>query len=171
MSERGEAKAKKDTLASGAKPRLEERVREQGWRPTPGRDTVETRPEAARPRAIEGGRQRGATHHATGAEAECGGRRMTLTLLTRDCCHLCDEMLGALKPIVAMRGATLAVVDVDAEPGLALSFGDRVPVLFLGDPRSGSELCHFRLDRARVEAALAGVAAPAIEVASEAKIR
>jgi hypothetical protein len=34
MSETGEAKAKEDIVASGAKPRLEERVREQGWRPT-----------------------------------------------------------------------------------------------------------------------------------------
>jgi hypothetical protein len=34
VSERREAQAKEDALASGAKPRLEERVREQGWWPT-----------------------------------------------------------------------------------------------------------------------------------------
>jgi hypothetical protein len=34
MSETGEAKAKKDALASGAKPSPEGRVRERGWRPT-----------------------------------------------------------------------------------------------------------------------------------------
>ena len=53
MSETGEAKAKEHALASGAKPRLEERVRERGWRPTracPG--SAEPYIEAARRRAI-----------------------------------------------------------------------------------------------------------------------
>jgi len=58
MSERGEAQAKEDILASGAKPRLEERVRERGWRPTDHRYGMSVlAAEAARPRAIEGGRQ------------------------------------------------------------------------------------------------------------------
>ena len=49
----GEAKAKKDALVSGAKPRPEGRVRERGWRPTRGRSgIVEPRTEAARRRAI-----------------------------------------------------------------------------------------------------------------------
>jgi hypothetical protein len=77
-----------------------------------------------------------------------------LTLLGRACCHLCDEMLDAVRPLAAKRGATVAVVDVDTEPALERAFGDRVPVLFAGDPSGGAELCHFRLDRARVEAAL-----------------
>ena len=53
MSETGEAKAKEHALASGAKPRLEERVREQGWRPTcEGCGIAGPRAEAARRRAI-----------------------------------------------------------------------------------------------------------------------
>ena len=80
-----------------------------------------------------------------------------LTLLGRAYCHLCDEMLDAVRPLAVLRGAVVVVVDVDAEPALEREFGDRVPVLFAGDPAGGAELCHFRLDRARVEAALAGV--------------
>jgi len=58
MSERGEAQVKEDALARGAKPRLEERVRERGWRPTGHRYGMSVlAAEAARPRAIEGGRQ------------------------------------------------------------------------------------------------------------------
>jgi len=61
MSEAGErqrAKAEEDTFASGAKPRLEERVRERGWRPTGnGRGVGTHAVEAARRRAIEHGRQ------------------------------------------------------------------------------------------------------------------
>ena len=79
---------------------------------------------------------------------------MTLTLLGRAYCHLCDEMLDALRPLAARHGATVTVIDIDTEPVLEQAFGDRVPVLFAGDPAGGAELCHFRLDRARVEAAL-----------------
>jgi hypothetical protein len=97
---------------------------------------------------------------------------MTLTLLTRAYCHLCDEMLAAVTPLAAARGATLAVVDVDANPWLERLYGDRVPVLFAGEPTDGRELCHGRLDRKQVEVALqvpTGAAGP--EVAPEAKIR
>ncbi len=93
-----------------------------------------------------------------------------LTLLGRACCHLCDEMLDALRPLAARRGVAVTVVDVDTEPALEQAFGERVPVLFAGDPASGAELCHFRLDQTRVEAALAEVPAR-VEVASGAKIR
>jgi thioredoxin reductase (NADPH) len=79
---------------------------------------------------------------------------LKLTLLGRAYCHLCDEMLDALRPLATRHGATVTVVDVDAEPALEQAFGDRVPLLFAGDPASGAELCCFRLDRARVEAAL-----------------
>src|SRR5689334_12359108 len=77
-----------------------------------------------------------------------------LTLLSRSYCHLCDEMLAAVRPLAAAAGATLDVVDVDADPKLEAAYGDRVPVLFAGEPGSGVELCHFRVDFRRVEAAL-----------------
>jgi len=80
-------------------------------------------------------------------------------------------MLDAVRPLAALRGAVVVVVDVDAEPALEREYGDRVPVLFAGDPAGGAELCHFRLDRARVEAALAAVPTAKVEVASGAKIR
>jgi Glutaredoxin-like domain (DUF836) len=94
-----------------------------------------------------------------------------LTLLGRAYCHLCDEMLDGVRPLAALRGAVVVVIDVDAEPALEREFGDRVPVLFAGDPAGGAELCHFRLDRARVEAALAEAPTARVEVASGAKIR
>ena len=84
---------------------------------------------------------------------ERGG--LKLTLLARSYCHLCDEMLAALRPLAAARGVVVTVVDVDTEPALERAFGDRVPVLFAGEPAEGVELCHYRLDRLRVEAALA----------------
>ncbi len=79
-----------------------------------------------------------------------------LTLLSRAYCHLCDEMREAVEPIARRYGAALVEVDVDAHPTLEAAHGERVPVLFLGAPADGRELCHYRLAAAAVEAALAG---------------
>ncbi len=70
-------------------------------------------------------------------------------------------MLAALRPIADAHGASVRVVDVDADPALEAAYGDDVPVLFAGDPGSGAELCRHRLDAARVDAALAASGAPA----------
>jgi hypothetical protein len=85
---------------------------------------------------------------------------MQLTLLGRAYCHLCDEMRAAAVPLAASHGAALVVVDVDADPDLEEAYGDRVPVLFLGAPGTGLELCHFHIDEPCVRAALAAAAAP-----------
>jgi hypothetical protein len=85
---------------------------------------------------------------------------LKLTLLSRAYCHLCDDMLAAVGPLAAARGASVVVVDVDSDPALERAYGELVPVLFAGDARNGVELCHYRLDRVRVESALAGAGAP-----------
>jgi len=77
-----------------------------------------------------------------------------LTLLSRAYCHLCDEMREAVHPIAAHYGVPMIEVDVDAYPDLEARFGDLVPVLMLGAPADGHELCHYRLDRGAVENAL-----------------
>jgi hypothetical protein len=77
------------------------------------------------------------------------------TLYSRSYCHLCDDMLAALK---AMQGAarqfTIDVVDVDADPALVARFDELVPVLF-GD-LAAPELCHYFLDHDAVAAYVAG---------------
>jgi thioredoxin reductase (NADPH) len=80
---------------------------------------------------------------------------LQLTLLSRAYCHLCDEMEEALRPLL---GATpLVVVNVDAPEHAELDarYGDAVPVLFLGNPLDGRELCRHRLNANNVIAALA----------------
>jgi thioredoxin reductase (NADPH) len=81
---------------------------------------------------------------------------MKLTLLSRAWCHLCDEMLDALRPLAAAGGASLDVIDIDAPANAALeaAWGDKVPVLFAGAPGADTLLCHYHLDRRRVAAAL-----------------
>lgn len=71
------------------------------------------------------------------------------TLYSRGYCHLCQDMLDALK---AMQGAALRfdvdVIDVDADAALVERFDELVPVLF-GNPDE-PELCHYFLDEAAV---------------------
>jgi hypothetical protein len=67
-------------------------------------------------------------------------------------------MHAALAPLARRHGARLVVVDVDDHPALEAAHGERVPVLFLGSPESGVELCHYHLDAQRVETALAEAA-------------
>jgi hypothetical protein len=79
---------------------------------------------------------------------------LQLTLLSRAYCHLCDEMETALRPLLG--AARLVVVDIDASEHAELDarYGDAVPVLFLGSPHDGRELCRYRLDERNVIAAL-----------------
>jgi hypothetical protein len=60
-------------------------------------------------------------------------------------------MLSALEPLAAEWGASVDVVDVDADPALVARYDERVPVLVC----DGVELSRYRLDTARVSAALA----------------
>ena len=43
---------------------------------------------------------------------------MTLTLLTRAYCHLCDDMRAALAPLAARYGARIDEIDVDTDAAL-----------------------------------------------------
>jgi hypothetical protein len=69
-------------------------------------------------------------------------------------------MRAALAPLTRRYGITIAELDVDADPALESRFGERVPVLLLGSPEGGSELCHYVIDRARVVAALDRLSPP-----------
>ena len=83
------------------------------------------------------------------------------TLYSRVWCHLCEDMLAALRAMEEPgRPFAITVLDVDADPALEERFNELVPVLY-GDP-DGEELCHYFLDEAAVRAYVPGlVAAPA----------
>ena len=72
------------------------------------------------------------------------------TLYSRSWCHLCDDMLQALR---ALTGDTVQidVIDVDADPALVERYDELVPVLV--GHRQGQppvQLCHYHLDAAQV---------------------
>ena len=74
---------------------------------------------------------------------------ITLTVYSRPDCHLCDELVDELAPLVADR-ARIEVVDISSSGELTQRFGLQIPVLMHGD----QELARYRLDRARLDAFL-----------------
>lgn len=56
-----------------------------------------------------------------------------LQLVTRRHCHLCDLVRPGLSRWAALQGHELRELDVDADPDLLARYGDRIPVLKLGD--------------------------------------
>jgi hypothetical protein len=77
---------------------------------------------------------------------------MKLMVLSRSYCHLCDDMIAALKVFQSRNQLQfdIEVVDVDLDAALESRYGDKVPVLLHGD----SEICHYFLDEARLAAHL-----------------
>jgi len=66
-----------------------------------------------------------------------------LRVYGRSYCHLCDDMIAALRARQDALGFQFEVLDVDAEPALEARFGERVPVLV---DAQGEEICHYWLD-------------------------
>jgi thioredoxin reductase (NADPH) len=67
-----------------------------------------------------------------------------LTLVHRQDCELCDEMLAELERLGRERALPpLQVIDVDADPELKRRHDFDVPVLLL----DGTVVCRHRLDR------------------------
>ena len=76
---------------------------------------------------------------------------MRLTLIGRGYCHLCDDMRAALAAALvaageAGRSAEIVEIDLDACPALEDRFSEWVPVLLLGEPETGVEICHYHFD-------------------------
>ena len=71
-----------------------------------------------------------------------------LTVLSREWCHLCDELLEALRPLALELGVDIEVFDVDFDPSLEERWGELVPVVLSGQ----TELCHYHLDPSAIRA-------------------
>jgi predicted thioredoxin/glutaredoxin len=66
-----------------------------------------------------------------------------LTVVHREGCDLCDEMVTELESLGRkMRLPAITIVDVDSDPELLRRYGLNVPVLLL----DGTVVCKHRLD-------------------------
>ncbi len=78
------------------------------------------------------------------------------TLYSRSYCHLCEDMLVALRALVG-DAMVVEVIDVDADPALVERYDELVPVL-VGhrDDEAPVRLCHYFLNENSVSAFVAG---------------
>ena len=72
------------------------------------------------------------------------------TLYSRSYCHLCEDMLIALRALVG-HAVAVDVIDVDADPALVERYDELVPVL-VGhrDGEPPLQLCHYFLNENKV---------------------
>ena len=73
-------------------------------------------------------------------------------LVTREGCHLCDEMALLLDEVLPSYSLSWSPRDVDAEPDLRERFTDVVPVLL----RDGMPVAKLRVDRRSLERIVRG---------------
>jgi len=66
----------------------------------------------------------------------------TVTLYTREGCHLCDVVAEQLQKIQKETPFSVETVDVDSDPALAERYGMEVPVVML----DGKKLAKYHLD-------------------------
>ena len=78
----------------------------------------------------------------------------TLRVYSRPGCHLCEELIESLLPLIRGR-LELEVVDIDSRPDWQEEFGTRIPVVEF----AGRFICQYTLDQAAINALLAAQAA------------
>jgi len=69
------------------------------------------------------------------------------TIYSRSYCHLCDDMLQALRAVDTTGVFKIDVIDIDADPELVARYDELVPVLMahrVGAPPL--QICHYFLD-------------------------
>lgn len=74
-----------------------------------------------------------------------------LTLYSRENCHLCEDMLDALKIYQAELGYCLAVYDIDDDAALVARYNEYVPLVLIDE----REIMRYFFELATLKAALA----------------
>jgi hypothetical protein len=83
---------------------------------------------------------------------DTGAKVIFLTMYSRSYCHLCDDMLVALRALPAVAGIDIEVIDIDEEPRLLEKYDELVPVLTARQNQAEEQvLCHYFLDEGRLE--------------------
>jgi len=79
---------------------------------------------------------------------------VSVTVYTRENCHLCEEAIATIERVADEEGVTvdLARIDVDTDEELREEYGERVPYILL----DGSPAFKYRVDEARLRRKLPG---------------
>ena len=77
-------------------------------------------------------------------------RAERVVVLSRQGCHLCDEVIAQVAAVCAETGEAYAVLDIDSDPDLQRRYTEQVPVTFV----DGVQHDFWRVDPVRLKAAL-----------------
>lgn len=78
-----------------------------------------------------------------------------LVVYGREACHLCQEMIFALRDMQARGDFDFEIVDIDKDPELVARYNDKIPVLFA--QTDNTEICHYHFDLQAFDAYLAKI--------------
>ncbi|MBV0924373.1 glutaredoxin family protein [Halomicroarcula limicola] len=72
----------------------------------------------------------------------------SVTVYTREDCHLCEEAIDTIERVADEEGValSLSLVDVDGDPELREEYGERVPYVLL----DGTPAFKYRVDERRL---------------------
>ncbi len=73
-----------------------------------------------------------------------------LILYSREGCHLCEAFIDEMRRFDASLLPRLIIVDVDADEGHVQQYGDKVPILLLGE----TEVCRYFFDAEKIKSCL-----------------
>ena len=73
---------------------------------------------------------------------------MKLTLYSKPDCHLCEDALAELAHMRAKYPHELEVVDITSDDRLRAAYGERIPVLRIGEREVDAPLTRMVLERA-----------------------
>ena len=76
-----------------------------------------------------------------------------LKLYTKPGCHLCEQVEADLAQLLSRHPHSLELVDITADAELMRRYGERIPVLVVGDREYGAPLPAGAIERALREAA------------------
>lgn len=76
--------------------------------------------------------------------------QLLLDFYTRPGCHLCEEALEVLRPLLQRHGVRLRERNVEENPAWEARYGDQIPVGVLG----GRKVFKYRVDASRMERAI-----------------
>ena len=77
--------------------------------------------------------------------------QLRFTLYSRSYCHLCDDLLAALRKLVGDE-ISVNVIDIDLHTELVQRYDELVPVLIgCRDGQPEQQLCHYFLDENAVK--------------------
>lgn len=74
----------------------------------------------------------------------------TVTVYGRPGCHLCEDAIAELQPILTDTGAQLEEIDIEQDDALLRAHLERIPVILV----DGVEICTFFVDEAAIRGAL-----------------